>query len=149
MYVSYDTFEDAFLQKITEYEFLQFEEEDREHLIDSYMKRSISAFAPICEYDLVGTADDEAREFKTDIAPKDVDELSEIVSEGMLVQWIKPYVFKQENLENVMTTRDFTVYSPSELLHRVSSVYDSARKNFANMMREYSYNHGDLTDLHL
>lgn len=79
----------------------------------------------------------------------DLDEIVDIVSEGMLAQWLKPYTYKQDNLENVLNTKDFTTYSPSELLMRISNAYAAAQKDFTNMMREYSYNHGDLTDLHL
>jgi len=67
----------------------------------------------------------------------------------MVVQWLKQYVNKQEILENVLNTRDFTTYSPAELLLRVGNAYADARKNFTQMIREYSFNHGDLTDLHL
>ena len=89
------------------------------------------------------------REFDVDIDAGDLDEIIDIVSEGMLVQWMKPYTYKQENLESVLNTRDFTTYSPSELLMRISDAYAAAKKDYTNMMREYSYNHGDLTDLHL
>lgn len=149
MSVPYDRFTETFLQKVTEYEFIRLSDYERNHLIDSYMKRAIAAFKKVCKYDLTTTADDVVREFDVDIDASDLDEIIEIVSEGMLVQWMKPYTYKQENLENVLNTRDFTTYSPSELLMRISATYAAVRKDFTNMMREYSYNHGDLTDLHL
>ena len=64
---------------------------------------------------------------------------SEIVS-----GWVK-----QELLENILNTRDFTTYSPAELLYRVRDTYEKARREYTNMIREYSYNHGDLTNLHI
>jgi len=67
----------------------------------------------------------------------------------MVVQWLKPYVYKQELLENVLNTKDFSTYSPAELLLRVGNAYAKAQKDYLNMIREYSFNHGDLTDLHL
>ena len=113
------------------------------------MKRAIASFRKICKYDLSTTGDDIIREFDVDIPDEDLDEIADIVSEGMLVQWMKPYTYKQESLESVLNTKDFTTYSPAELLMRIGNAYASARKDFTNMMREYSYNHGDLTDLHL
>ena len=59
------------------------------------------------------------------------------------------YLTDYESLESVLNTKDFTTYSPAELLMRIGNAYAAARKDFTNMMREYSYNHGDLTDLHL
>ena len=98
---------------------------------------------------MASTGDDIIREFTIDIPDEDIDEIADIISEGMLVQWMKPYAYRQDSLESVLNTRDFTTYSPAELLLRVREAYSSAQKDFTNMMREYSYNHGDLTDLHL
>ena len=113
------------------------------------MKRAIAAFKKICQYDLTTTADDNVREFAVEIEDEDLDEIVDIVSEGMLVQWMKPYVYHQDSLENILNTKDFSTYSPAELLLRIGNAHAAAKKDFTNMMREYSYNHGDLTDLHL
>ena len=149
MGIPYDRFTDAFLSKITEYDFIQLRDYERSGLIDGYMKRAISHFKNICKYDLAGTGDDIVREFDVDIPEADLEEIVEIVSEGMVVQWMKPFTYRQENLQNALNTKDFTTYSPAELLKRISDAYMAVRKNFTNMIREYSYNTGDLTDLHL
>ena len=149
MSVPYDVFTDAFLSKITEYDFVNMRDFERNGLIDGYMKRAIASFRKICKYDLSTTGDDIIREFDVDIPDEDLDEIADIVSEGMLVQWMKPFTYRQESLESVLNTRDFTTYSPAELLMRIGNAYKAAQKDFTNMMREYSYNHGDLTDLHL
>jgi hypothetical protein len=148
MSVSYDVFTGAFLAKVTEYDF-PIGSFERNEMVDGYMKRAIAEFKKICKYDLTSTADDIVREFHVEIAQEDMDELANIISEGMLAQWMKPYVYRQENLENVLNTRDFTSYSPAELLLRIKDTYSMVQRGFTNMMREYSYNHGDLTDLHL
>lgn len=149
MKLSYDTFAAAFLSKITEFEFLSIPEENRKQIIDGYLKAAVSKFSKICTYKLNLGTDDATREFTIDFAAEDVDELLDIISEGMLVQWLKPYVYKQELLENALNTRDFTTYSPAELLMRVGNAYEKAQKDYTQMVREYSYNHGDLTELHL
>lgn len=149
MRIPYDVFTEAFLAKISEFELIQIPKNDRTAIVDGYMKRAIAAFKYICRYDLVSAADDELREFDVDIAGEDIDEIVDIISEGMLIQWLKHYVNKQELLENVMNTRDFTSYSPAELLMRVGNAYKTAQKDYTQMIREYSYNHGDLTVLHI
>lgn len=148
MSISYDAITNAFLSKVTEFEFLQIPEEDRTTLIDGYMKRAVTAFKNVCQYDLTAY-DDTLREFTDDFNEADIDELLEIISEGMLVQWLKPYVYKQELLENALNTADFTTYSPAELLLRVGNAYAKAQKDYTQMVREYSCNHGDLSELHL
>lgn len=149
MGISYDIFTETFLDKISEYKFGRIGEFERMTMVDGYMKRAISAFKKICKYDLTTTADDVVREFYVEVDKADIDELVDIITEGMVVQWLKPYAFSGDNLELGINTRDFQRTSASEILMRINNVYNDARKNFKFMMRDYSYNHGDLTDLHL
>lgn len=149
MSIPYDTFAGAFLSKITEYEFISISDSERTEIIDGYMKRAITSFNKICVFDLISAANDETREFDVDIPSEDIDEIVEIVSEGMVVQWLKPYLYKQEIMESILNTRDFTTYSPAELLLRVGNAYKNAQKDYIQMVREYSFNHNDLTGLHL
>lgn len=147
--IQYDLFINAFLQKISEFDFLTLDEEDRNEIVEGYMHRAISEFSYVCSYDLVSTRNDELREFEVEIPDRILLEIINIVTEGMLVQWMKPYMYNQELLQNVLNTRDYTTYSPSELLYRVTEAYKEAQQNFTRMIREYSYRHGDLTVLHL
>ena len=147
--VSYDVFTEAFLGKISEYDFSGMLGSVRTQIVDNYMKRSIAQFKHICKYDLTTTRDDDSRTFDVEIAAGDLDEIVDIVSEGMVVQWMHKFQYAQENLENLLSTSDFSTYSPAELLYRITSAYDAVRKNHIHMMREYSYNHGDLTVLHI
>ena len=148
MSVSYDVFAGAFLSKITEYTFMQLAEENRTAIVDGFLKRAIPKFAKVCKYNLA-ECDDSARVFFVDIPADELDEIVDVVSEGMLEQWMKPYVYRQENLENTLNSRDFTTYSPAELLLRISNAYAQVQKDYTQMIREYSYSHGDLSDLHL
>lgn len=149
MGVSYDVFVNAFLGKISEYEFMDMSDVARTETVDGYLKRAVTAFKKNCKYDLFTTQDDDLREFAVDIADEDIDELVDIISEGMVAQWLKPYLYQQELLQNMMNTRDYTMYSPAELLLRVGNAYKQVQKDYTQMIREYSYNHGDLTDLHI
>lgn len=148
MSVSYDIFTGHFLDKVKEYDFIKLDEYDRTKVVDGYMKRACSQFNKICKYDIVN-GDDNIREFEIEIPDDEIEEIADIVSEGMLVQWMKPYMYKQENYENMINTTDYSGYSPAELLYRITEAYKMCKKDFANMMKDYSYNHGDLSDLHL
>lgn len=149
MGIPYDSFTGAFLAKITEFELYALAKDTRQEIVDGYMKRAIATFKKNCKYDLTTTSDDTLREFNVTINDDDVDEIIDIVSEGMVVQWLKPYVYKQELLENVLNTQDFTMYSPAELLLRVGNAYKQAQKDYTQMIREYSYNNSDLSELHI
>ena len=148
MGTSYDVFTEAFLDKVTEYDFIKLDQYNSTQMIDGFMKRACAQFNHICEYDLV-SCDDIIREFNDVIPDEDLQEIIEVVTEGMMVQWMKPYFYRADNLENVLNTADFTAYSPAELLYRITNAYNAAKRDFTNAMREYSYNHGDLSDLSL
>ena len=149
MSIPYDAFTDAFLNKISEFEMLKLDDNIRTEIVDGYRKRAVSAFRKNCLVDLFTTGDDEERVYMVDVSDDDLDELVDIISEGMVVPWLKPFVYQQDLLQNMLNTRDYTLYSPAELLKRVGSAYKEAQKDFTQMIREYSYNHGDLSDLHL
>lgn len=149
MSLSYDVFCEAFLAKVTEYKFLELEYWQRDSLLDGYLKRAIASFKSVCQYDLSAAANDEMRVFDIEIVDEDLDELVDILSEGMLVQWLKPYVYHQENLQAVLNTRDFSTYSPAELLMRIGDAYTKAQRDYTQKIRDYSYTHGDLTALHI
>lgn len=149
MSIPYDTVVGAFLSKITEFDMINMENTNREELVDGYMRRAVSEFDRICKQDLTSSYDDINNVFDVDVDDAAADEIINILSEGMVVQWLKPYVYQQELLQNVLNTRDFTQYSPAELLMRVGNAYRRAQKDFTQMIREYSYNHGDLTVLHI
>lgn len=148
MTVSYDVFTDAFLSKITEYKLCTLSENNRQSLVDGYMKRACAKFGEVCEYDIMNGNDDD-RTFELDgITNGELAEIEDIVSEGMLIQWMKPYVFMQKNLEMLLVTTDHSFHSQAELVNRVTGLYSVCESNYKNMVREYSYRHGDLTTLH-
>lgn len=149
MGIPYESIIGAFLSKITEYDFVRMDEYNRDELINGYLRRAVTEFAPVCKENISGSYDDENEMFDLELSSTDADEIISILSEGMVVQWLKPYVYQQELLQNVLNTRDFTQYSPAELLMRVGNAYRRAQKDYTQMIREYSFNHGDLGSLHL
>lgn len=146
--VSFDLFTGAFLSKISEFDFVDLSIETRESIVDGYMRRAFSAFKKNCKYDLIGSVDDTSRSLALSIDEDDIDEIVDIISDGMVVQWLKPYLYQQENLQNVLNTRDFSAYSPATLLQQIRETHTKAKQDFIQGIREYSYNHGDLTKLH-
>lgn len=148
MSVSYDLFTKAFLSKIEDRDLLQLSRYDAQEEVDGYMKRACARFNKVCHYDLTNR-DDNVREFKDDIPDDELDDIIDIVSEGMVVQWLKPQFYKAEHYRNVLNTRDFTSYSEAELLYRTTNAYKTARQRFVFMIRQYSYDYGDLTNLWL
>lgn len=148
MSVPYEAFVNPFLLKVRDYEIPRMVESDAETVVFGYMHTACAQFAKMSQHKLT-VYDDEKQEIDAEIKPEDIDEIADIVSDGMVVQWLKKYLYNAENLENVLNTTDFKMYSPAELLYRLHSAYDDALQRFTYKMREYTYAHGDLSELHL
>lgn len=148
MSVSYETIVSAFLYKVTDYGFSEMLGSLLDNMVISYMKSACSKFNNFCAYNLM-MFDDENQCIAEDIPEDKVVEIVDIIAIGMVVQWLQPYVYKQENLCNLLNTRDFTTYSPAELLKRVGDVYKQAGNDYKQAMYDYSYTAGDLTSLHI
>ena len=148
MATSYSEIIGDFLDKVSEYKFLRCDEDECNQMAINYMKRACSQFNYIFKnrtgFDL-HDCDDSTETFPFDIAADAID----VISEGMLVQWMKPYANNSENLENFLNTKDYSMNSTANLLSKVRSAYDDVRSEFVQAMREYSYNHGALNELHM
>ena len=135
----------AFLDKISDYKLLNYEDYLVDELAVGYMKRVCTKFDKICQADLSQQDDNEYAFLSDEID----DEIIDIVTDGMVVEWLRQHVNNSDNLENILNTKDFTMYSSKNLLAEIKSLYQDEQKAFTNSMREYSYNHGDLSNLHL
>ena len=141
----YKAFIDTFLDKISDYKLLNYEDYLVDELAVGYMKRVCTKFDKICQADLSQQDDNEYAFLSDEID----DEIIDIVTDGMVVEWLRQYVNNSDNLESILNTKDFTMYSSKNLLAEIKSLYQDEQKAFTNSMREYSYNHGDLSNLHL
>ena len=135
---------DNFSKMITEYKFTKLLEEDRDDWIISLLKSAISKFYKKCGTDLTKRNEEGFEEVLSE------DE-NDILCNLMIVEWLKPYLFSVDNLENVMTTKDWSMYSPANLLKEIQSVYDAARLEAKRMMTNYTYTlrkkrRGDMYD---
>lgn len=143
----HSVFMDAFLRKIKDYEHLSACIEHIEDEAFHYMKVVFAQFNRICEYNLVAS-NDIAGEISETIKDEDLYEITDIVSEGMVMQWLKPWVNKSEGFENVLSTKDYTLYSPAKLLAEMKGLQKDSEIRYKSMVNEYSFNHGDLGSLH-
>ena len=146
MVVSYERIIDEFLQKVTEYRLLEMPEVTRDQIVRSYMRSAISDFQKKCREPL-DHYDAETHDvvMKNDL---DEDEFVNIISDGMVFYWFKQYMHNETNLRNHLNSVDFSSYSPAELLKQVKASYEQCRINYLHELRAYTFDHGDLSDLH-
>ena len=130
----YKAFIDTFLDKISDYKLLNYEDYLVDELAVGYMKRVCTKFDKICQADLSQQDDNEYAFLSDEID----DEIIDIVTDGMVVEWLRQYVNNSDNLENILNTKDFTMYSSKNLLAEIKSLYQDEQKAITNSMREYS-----------
>ena len=141
---SYETVFAEFKDKITDPDLLLFADGIQTEMLIAYMNKAISKCSRVVKKVVdLSLRDDNIAEFNVKIP----DEVIDIITEWMTVFWLQPYVNNLENLRNNLSTKDFTVFSPANLLEKIGSRYDTARKYARSLTNEYSFILADMKEL--
>ena len=132
-----------FKDKITDPDLLLFAEDLQTEFLISYLKKAIGRCHRNVECVDLCAFDDEIMEFKDDI-PYDI---IDILTEWMTVFWLQPYVNNIENLRNSLSTKDFSTFSPANLLEKIEARFNNATRNSRSLTNEYSYIVADMKEL--
>ena len=140
----YETVFAEFKDKITDPDLILFSEDLQTESLISYMNKAISR----CKREVKKTVDltirdDEIMEFGSEVP----DEVIDIITEWMTVFWLEQYVNNSENLQNSLSTKDFSFFSPANLLEKIGNRYDIARKYSKGKTNEYSFIISDMKEL--
>lgn len=128
-----------FKDKITDYDLLMHEISIQDEILLSLLNQSCAKFQRICKNDL-SLRDDVLMEFQFKLSLEEID----ILTDWMVEAWLRPNLNNIENMRNHLSTKDFSFFSPANLLDKMQMVYDSARKNARSKMNEYSFINSDL-----
>lgn len=138
MATPYSDIIEVFLNKITDMDLPRFDDITKDAIVIGYMKSACTKFAKVCKVDLYDK-DDELRKFKADLD----DEIIDIITENMLVEWLKPKVLFTDNLSNVLNTKDFSQYSPANMLKELRETLSYLKKNARVLVNNYSFAHSE------
>lgn len=141
---SYHVIFKEFKDKITDPDLLLFSQDLQVEMLISYMDKAIQKCNRVVKKVVdLSLRDNETLNFGVTIP----DEVIDIVTEWMTVFWLQPYVNNIENLRNTLSTKDFTVFSPANLLDKIGARYDTARKYARSLTNEYSFIIADMKEL--
>ena len=124
----------VFLKKITDYDILKYLDTEREDLLNHYLLSACTKFKRVCKIDLTDR-DDTLKQFNQDLD----EDIIEILATGEVYYWLNPKVLNSENLKNVLNTKDFSLFSPADLLKKLQTLRDSMYKEFRQNIINYSY----------
>ena len=158
--ISYDLFHEGFFRKVAEYRFVPEKIDEDPELakelqaeVDAYMKSAVAKFNLHSEIPILG-GDDENREYNFHPGCKEekmmmarLTDIIDIVSEGMMLEWMTPYLYSSENFENLINTKDFTSYSPANLLTSLGERYRALKQSFRQKLIDYTYDYGRYDDI--
>lgn len=109
-----------FLSQITEYDFLELEQEELEEELELKLELALSKAHQIKELAL----DKTTQTFTRPLTSLEVT----ILSQGMLVEWLSTKVFNVQNMRNHMSSKDFTIFSNANHLKELTSLHNYAIK---------------------
>lgn len=128
--------------RFADYEFLKQAETVREDVLEKFLISAKTDFQRICKSDL----DDYDPEDKCFNQVLDDEEI-EILALGIAFYWVSYKALHSELLKNVLNSKDYYFYSPSNLLKEVQSLRATLKDEFQSRMRLYSYNDSTIDTL--
>ena len=140
---NYETVFAEFKDKITDPDLITFAEELQTEMLTAYMKKAIGKCKRVIKTVDLSNRDDELMQFGVEIP----DEVMDIITEWMTVFWLEPFVNNIENLRNNLSTKDFSVFSPANLLEQLGDRYDMSYKRARSITNECSYIIADMKGL--
>lgn len=129
---------EVFLNKIEDMDLPKYEDTVKDAMVIAYMKSACTKFYKVCMVDL-NDRDDVLKQFNNDLD----DEIIDIISENMLVEWLKPKVLFSDNLHNVLNTKDYSQYSPANMLKELRETLAYLKKNAKALINNYSFSHSE------
>lgn len=137
---AYTTIYNSFLDKVNDYDLADMTPELAQTSMRGWLNQAVVRFLESCKKDLTQT---EEGGFTEDLDLMEID----ILTEGMVEAWLKPIRNNLDLLRNALSTKDFTTFSPANLLDKVNDTYSMAHANFLSRIKEYSFIRNDVGDL--
>lgn len=137
---AYTTIYSSFLDKVNDYDLADMTAELAQTSMRGWLNQAVVRFLESCKKDLTQT---EEGGFTEDLDLMEID----ILTEGMVEAWLKPMRNNLDLLRNALSTKDFTTFSPANLLDKVNDTYSMAHANFLSRIKEYSFIRNDVGDL--
>lgn len=143
MATQYEYIFSSFKDNITDPDLLILTQEMQNDYLIALMNKAITKCRRICKDVDLSDRDDNLLEFNIDVP----DDVIEIVTEWMTVFWLKSYLNNSENLRNSLSTKDFSFFSPANLLDKIGNTYERSRRQARSLTNEYSYVHSKVSEL--
>lgn len=128
--------------RFKDYDFMRIDIQSREDILERYLQSAVADFAVVCE-DGHLEMDWDYKEFEEDLTHEE----QEILALGVDYYWFSSKVQNSELLRNSMSTKDYTFFSPANLMRELRNLRNDLKAEFKTAITLYSYNHGNFASL--
>lgn len=137
MATAFTTVYNTALSKIREYAFLDATDEEIGDMLYPFLKSAETDFSRICVESLEhDAADDEyPTEYTSDLSKESI----EILALGVCTYWLSAYVADSDKLRNAIGTKDYTLFSPANLLSTIHTVRNDIDLDYHAKINLYSF----------
>jgi hypothetical protein len=136
MSTPYSDIYDLYSGMVTDYEFLKLTVPQQDDILEGWLLSAIGEFDK-SKTDL-SDRDETSKQFNQTLTDKE----KKILAKYILCEWLSPKLYTLENLQNHLTSKDFSTYSPANLLKEIRELHSKAFKE-ANMSK-MSYSHSNF-----
>lgn len=134
---AYQEIFNSFRTKVLDYDFAQLTKEEEDSVLLSIMNVALPKFERVCTK--LKDRNNELYYFNNDLEIEEID----IISELMLEVWTGQRLHNSELLRNKLSTKDFSFFSPANLLNQLRELHKDAKKNSRSMINQYSILHSN------
>lgn len=142
MPTSFSSIYDRAVFKFTDYTFLTTAADIKKDVLWRYLQSAIVDFTPIYQENGL-VYDVEKQEFNADLP----DEVQEILALGIAYYWLSGQALTRSLLKNILHNKDYTSYSPANLLKEIQSLKDDLGNEYRGKINTYSVRHGNIQEL--
>lgn len=121
---------DAFLSKITDYDYLKLSENDLHEELAIKLKSAIAKFIIADDIKI----NEYTEEFNRELSYLEI----EILAYGMVLAWVEPLVNNIETMKQRLSSKDFSIYSQAKHLAELNTVRIRANREFNYWINRYS-----------
>lgn len=120
---------ERFLSMITEYDFIELEEDEFEAELEVKLEMALSK---LLQMDV--TMDTTLQVFSRELTILE----KTILAHGLLVEWISQRVFDVQNMRNHMASSDFKIFSTANHLSEMMNLHTYANRELTYLLGQYT-----------
>ncbi len=142
MGTKYEEIFDRYRARVRNYDFLDYDAITRLEYQKDLLALAVGDFEDICKQDL-NDREDDILSFAVTLTNREKD----ILALGMVLHFVEPYVYNTDALQNALNTKDFSLYSPANLLEKMTELMEMTEKRLRREINLYSFRNNEISGL--